>query len=136
MEHVGVGLRAVATVIDTLLLGVVGYLIALATGGVTATGFHLSGAPFFAWLLLGLGYYIVLEALSGATLGKRLVGLKVVRLEGAALDWQSSIVRNVMRLVDGLFFYVIAAILVWASAKKQRLGDRVAGTVVVRARVS
>ena len=133
MEHVGVGLRAVATIIDTGLLFVVGYLIALATGSVTATGFHLKGAPFALWLIIALAYYIVMEARSGATIGKRLIGLKVVRLEGGApLTWQSSIVRNVLRLVDGFFFYLVAAILVWTSASKQRLGDRVAGTVVIR----
>jgi len=134
MEHIGVGLRAVATLIDTALLFVVGYLIALATGGVTASGFHLEGVPFAVWLVIALAYYIVMEARSGATLGKRLIGLKVVRLEGGApLDWRSSIVRNVLRLVDGLFFYLVAAIVVWTSGNKQRLGDRVAGTVVVRA---
>ena len=100
MEHVGVGLRAVATIIDTGLLFVAGYLIALATGGITATGFHLQGAPFALWLIIALAYYIVMEARSGATIGKRLIGLKVVRLEGGApLTWQSSIVRNVLRLV-------------------------------------
>lgn len=134
MEHVGVGLRAVATLIDTALLFVIGYLIALATGGVTTGGFHLQGVPFAIWIVVALSYYIVLEGLSGATLGKRLIGLKVVRLEGdAPLDWQTSIVRNLLRLVDGLFFYLVAAIAVWTSGSKQRLGDRVAGTVVVRA---
>lgn len=134
MEHIGVGLRAVATLIDTALLFVIGYLIALATGGVTTGGFHLQGVPFAIWIVVALSYYIVLEGLSGATLGKRLIGLKVVRLEGdAPLDWQTSIVRNLLRLVDGLFFYLVAAIAVWTSGSKQRLGDRVAGTVVVRA---
>lgn len=135
MEQIGVGLRAVATMIDTALLFIVGYLIALATGGTTGAGFHLQGGPFAMWLVIALAYYIVMEARFGATLGKRLIGLKVVRLEGGApLTWQASIVRNVLRLVDGLFFYLVAAILVWTSGTKQRLGDRVAGTVVVRSR--
>jgi uncharacterized RDD family membrane protein YckC len=134
MEYIGVGLRAVAAIIDTALLFIVGYLIALVTGDTSAEGFHLSGVPFFIWLVIALAYYIVMEAQSGATLGKRLIGLKVVKLEGgASLDWQASIVRNVLRLIDGLFFYLIGAIVVWTSAKKQRLGDKVAGTVVVRA---
>jgi len=134
VEHVGVGLRAVATLIDTALLFVIGYLIALASGGATADGFHLQGVPFAIWIVVALSYYIVLEGLSGATPGKRLIGLKVVRLEGGApLDWQSSIVRNLLRLVDGLFFYLVAAIAVWTSGSRQRLGDRLAGTVVVRA---
>lgn len=133
MEYVGVGLRAVATIIDTVLLGVIGYLIAMFSGGTTAAGFQLQGAPFFLWLVILLVYYIVMEARFGATIGKRLIGLKVVKLDaGAPVDWQASIVRNVLRLVDGLFFYLVGAIVVWNSGKKQRLGDRIAGTVVVR----
>ena len=135
MEPVGVGLRAVATIIDTALLLVVGYVLALFTGNTTANGFNLSGGPFFFWLLIAIGYYTVLEARSGQTLGKRLINLKVVKLEGAApIDMQAAIVRNVLRLVDGFLFYLIGAIAVWTSDKKQRLGDRVAGTIVVRSR--
>ena len=75
-----------------------------------------------------------MEAQFGATIGKRLIGLKVVKLDaGAPVDWQAAIVRNVLRLVDGLFFYLVGAIVVWTSGKKQRLGDRIAGTVVIRA---
>jgi uncharacterized RDD family membrane protein YckC len=137
MEPVGVGLRAVATIIDSALLFVIGYILATFTGDTTATGFHLSGGPFFIWLLIAIGYYTVLEARSGQTFGKRLINLKVVKLEGAApIDMQAAIVRNVLRLVDGFLFYLVAAIAVWTSDKKQRLGDRVAGTVVVRSRAA
>ena len=135
MEHVGVGLRAVATIIDTFLLIVIGYLIALATDSTTAAGFQLEGVPMLLWLAIGVGYYIVLEAQSGATLGKRVMGLRVVKLEGGGpIDWQASLSRNLLRLIDGFFFYLVGAIIVWSSDKKQRLGDKVAGTVVVRAR--
>jgi uncharacterized RDD family membrane protein YckC len=62
------------------------------------------------------------------------VGLRVVKKEGAApLDWQASTVRNVLRLIDGLFFYLVGAIFIWTSKDRQRLGDRLANTVVVRA---
>ena len=135
MERVGLGLRTVATIIDTALLFVVGYVMAVFTGGTTDGGFRLTGAAAFVWFFIAIVYYIVLEAHSGATLGKRLVGIKVVRLEGdAPIDMQASIVRNVLRLVDGLFFYLVAAIAVIASKDKQRLGDMVAKTVVVRSR--
>ena len=135
MEYVGVGLRAVATIIDTFLLIVIGYLIALVTDSTTAAGFQLEGVPMLLWLVIGVGYYIVLEAQSGATLGKRVVGLRVVKLEGGGpIDWQASLSRNLLRLIDGFFFYLVGAIIVWSSDKKQRLGDKVAGTVVIRAR--
>ncbi len=134
MEHIGVGLRAVAVIIDTLLLFIVGYAIAAFTGDTTDAGFNLQGGPFFLWLAIALGYYIVMEARLGWTLGKKAVGLRVVKLEGEApLDWQASIVRNVLRLVDGLFFYLVGAIVIWVSKGRQRLGDMAAHTIVVRA---
>ena len=45
MERVGLGLRTVATLIDTALLFVVGYLIAIFTGSTTEGGFRLTGGP-------------------------------------------------------------------------------------------
>src|SRR5439155_4254523 len=125
MKHVGVGLRAVAVIVDSILLFIVGYAIASIMGGTAPSGFDLRGGPFFLWLAIGLGYYIVMEAQFGWTLGKRLVGLKVVKLEGEArIDWQAAIVRNILRLIDGLFFYLVGAIAVWTSKERQRLGDR------------
>lgn len=134
MEYVGVGLRAVATIIDALVLSVLGYVIALFTGGTTADGFQLQGAPAFLLFALGLGYYSYMEVQFGWTLGKRAMGLKVVKLDGTPMDWPASLTRNLLRIIDGLFFYLVGAILVWTSDKKQRLGDRVAKTVVVRSR--
>jgi len=134
MEAVGVGRRAIAILIDTLLLCIVAYLIALGTGGTTSDGFDLRGGPAFLLFGIGLAYYVVMEATSGATLGKRAVGLKVVKEGGEPLDWQASIVRNLMRIVDGLFFYLVAAITVWVSKRRQRLGDMAAHTLVVKAR--
>jgi uncharacterized RDD family membrane protein YckC len=42
----------------------------------------------------------------------------------------------VLRIVDGIVFYLVAAIAVWTSDRKQRIGDRVAGTIVIRARTT
>lgn len=133
MEPVGVGRRAVAVIIDSILLGIVGYLIASVTGGTTAEGFNLVGAPFFLLLLVSFAYYIVMEKTSGATLGKMAMKLKVVKQDGTPLDWQASIVRNVLRLIDSFAFYLVGAIAVWISKSKQRLGDMAAHTIVVRA---
>jgi uncharacterized RDD family membrane protein YckC len=132
MEAVGVGRRAVAVLIDSVLLFILGYFIAMATGGTTGEGFNLHGGPAFLWLGIGLAYYIVMEAMWGATLGKKAMRLKVVKESGEPLDWQASIVRNLMRLIDGFVFYLIGAIVVWVSKKRQRLGDMAAHTLVVK----
>ena len=133
MEAVGVGRRAVAIIIDSILLGIVGYLIAMMTGQTSEAGFNLQGGPAFLFFLVALAYYVVMEKTSGATIGKMAMKLKVVKMDGAALDWQASVVRNVLRIIDGLFFYLVAAIVVWVSKGKQRIGDMAAKTHVVRA---
>lgn len=133
MEPVGVGRRAVAVIIDSILLAIVGYLIASVTGGTTSDGFNLSGGPALLLFIIAMAYYAVMEKTSGATLGKMAMKLKVVKQDGTALDWQAAIVRNVLRIIDGFFFYLVGAIAVWMSKSKQRLGDMAAHTIVVRA---
>lgn len=129
---VGVGWRFAATLVDGIVLFIVGYLMAIVTGETTQGGFNLQGASAFVWFLIGLGYYIVMEAMLGATVGKMACGLKVVKTDAGSMDWNASVIRNVLRIVDGLFVYLVGAILVWTSPQRQRLGDRVAHTVVVK----
>jgi uncharacterized RDD family membrane protein YckC len=133
MEHVGVGRRAVAFIMDVVLLFIVAWAIALLTGGTTSTGFELRGIPFLLTVIVWIAYFAVMEKTMGATLGKMAMGLRVVRPDGCPISWSSAIVRNLLRIVDGLFFYLVGAILVWQSPTRQRLGDRAGGTMVVRA---
>jgi hypothetical protein len=57
--------------------------------------------------------------------------LRVVREDGSPIHLGAAALRNLLRIVDGLFLYLVAAIAVWASPTRQRLGDRAAGTYVV-----
>lgn len=133
MEAVGVGRRAVAVIIDGILLMIVGWALGAVMGGSTATGFNLGGGPALIFFLIAFAYFVVMEKTQGATLGKKLMGLKVVRENGSPMDWGTSVIRNILRLIDGFAFYLVGAIVVWVSKKKQRLGDMAAKTLVVRA---
>ncbi len=140
MEHVGVALRFVAVLIDGAIFFVLGFVLALMTDGTSSTsangthtvGFHLGGGSFLVWALLSLAYYVSCETLLGGTLGKLALGLRVVDEDGDPISWAAALIRNLLRLVDGLFFYLIGAIAVWSSPERQRLGDRAAHTYVVR----
>jgi uncharacterized RDD family membrane protein YckC len=132
MTYVGVGIRFVAVIIDSVILMVVGWVLATIFGGASATGFELNGAPALLLFLIGFGYYIVLETIAGGTLGKLAVGIRVYTVDGRPISWGASAIRNVLRIVDGFFFYLVGAIMVWTSDKKQRLGDRAAQTVVAK----
>jgi uncharacterized RDD family membrane protein YckC len=137
MHYVGVGRRLLALLVDTLI-GFVGFgfAIALFTGNASSSpgqvGFELQGTSALALYALLFGYFVVMEATLGATLGKLLVGLRVQRADGARVGWGASLVRNLLRPIDLAFLGLVGAALIWGSPRRQRLGDRVAGTVVVR----
>ena len=121
------GPRFLALLIDGVIIGVVGGLLSLP--------FHnATGALGGSIGILTLLYFIVMEATRGATLGKMALGLRVVKTDGSPISWSESIIRNLLRIIDGLFIYLVGAILVWTSPLRQRLGDRAAKTVVIRSR--
>lgn len=94
----------------------------------------LIGLLVAAGFLLFDGYFIIFEWLwSGRTPGKRLIGIRVVRDGGFALDFTSSVIRNAIRILEfALGFYAISALATLLSPRNRRLGDMAAGTIVVR----
>jgi uncharacterized CHY-type Zn-finger protein/uncharacterized RDD family membrane protein YckC len=81
-----------------------------------------------------LGYYVVFEALWSRTLGKYFQGLAVRKLNGQACDWTASIIRGILRVVEVnplLLGGLPAGLVIISTAQKQRIGDILAGTVVV-----
>jgi uncharacterized RDD family membrane protein YckC len=134
MKTAGIAVRGVEALIDLAVCYAMLYVVAAITGNtIEGGGFHLTGSPFMVGVGLCLAYYIVLEAALGATLGKLATNLRVVREnDGGPIGWSASIIRNLLRLIDGLVFYIIGLIAICASKKRQRLGDMVAGTMVVR----
>ncbi len=84
------------------------------------------------YFIIYIGYYTYLEGSKGQTIGKMITKIKVVREDGKPIDMNQAFTRNILRIIDGLFAYLIGAILIWRSDKKQRLGDSIAKTVVVK----
>jgi len=132
------GRRVVATIIDGLVLGVVYWLLALAFGDLRTEGeaanwvANLPAAASVAYGLFVIGYYVLLEGLLGQTLGKLATGIKVVaEATGQTPGIAAAAIRTLLRIVDGLFCYAVAFFTALASAKRQRLGDMAAHTLVV-----
>lgn len=129
----GIGVRGIAAFIDLIMVYAILYAIATVTGNAGSGGFSLYGTPFLVGVTLGLGYFILLEATLGATLGKLLTNLTVVTAaHGHPIGWRESIVRNVLRPIDGFVLYAIGFLAICVTARRQRLGDLAAGTMVVR----
>ncbi len=138
----GVAIRFVAILIDYLIIGVISGILAiplLVAAIVNVTNGNVSAVslgPIVALSVVGLVvwflYFTLLEGRYGQTVGKMALSIKVVReADGAPIDYGEAAVRTVLRIIDGLFDYLIGAIFIWTSDEKQRLGDRVAHTVVV-----
>ncbi len=134
-----VGSRAAALAIDLgvlivglLLLGLAYYYIGRLGGFFgSVSGTVLLFAVFFVqW-----GYFLLCEWFwDGRTPGKRAIGLRVVHVGGEPLSFQGSALRNLIRIIDlqpgGTG--VAGAVCILANKRAQRLGDLVAGTMVVR----
>ncbi len=131
--------RAIAAILDVIVMSalfpVVGMWAAVKWGGVTSNGFQLDGAPgllvivtvgAIAFLYLWLG-----EGLFGATLGKAAMRLRVRNIAGTSPGLRRSLLRNLFRAIDGIGVYLVGLVFALTSRTRQRLGDRVAGTVVV-----
>lgn len=140
-DKAGVALRFVAVLLDTVIVFFpLGIIVGLLTGGgytesgpgYANAGVDVGGKGVLLFLALALGYYVLGEALTGMTLGKRLVGIQVVGEDGERATFGAVLVRNLFRPIDALFFYLVAAIFAWKSERGQRLGDLAANTVVVR----
>jgi uncharacterized RDD family membrane protein YckC len=142
----GVAIRFVAILIDTIIIAIVGGILSApfnAFGAVTnntsgTVTFSLSGAlGGLVSLAVFMLYFTLLEGRNGQTVGKMAVKIKVVReADGAPIDYSQAAVRTILRFLDLIPYgipYLLGAILIWSSEEKQRLGDRVASTVVVKA---
>jgi uncharacterized RDD family membrane protein YckC len=139
----GIGSRFLALAIDTLIQTAIG-LAVLVSGVVTAgimasLGHELSSqwiaAGLFAMVfLLVFAYFAVFEIVwNGQTPGKRKVGIRVIKETGRPLTAAEAIGRNFLRLVDQLpGFYAIGVLVALLNKNNKRLGDFVAGSIVVR----
>jgi uncharacterized RDD family membrane protein YckC len=143
-----IGNRFLACAIDhaiqTVVLGIIG-LAAFLLANFSLLEQFISSAPkwVYAVMLIMLflvvaGYFTFFEWIwSGQTPGKRWLKLRVIREDGRPITFWEASVRNLVRTLDIMPtpFYSIGLISVFSTKRDQRIGDMVAGTVVVRERI-
>lgn len=134
-----------ATVLDRILAFILDLVV---VGLVTILGIYLLGALFkgqsgivtrlYALLpvcLLLLYHFFSEVFIDGQSLGKRAIGIKVVRLDGEEPSLSDYLLRSVFHIADSLFSLgIIAILLIATSSRRQRLGDMTANTTVIRTR--
>ncbi|HOT23624.1 MAG TPA: RDD family protein [Thermoleophilia bacterium] len=130
-ELIGVGLarRLAAGAVDAVLM------IALFTGLVAASVALPSVAVvlrLLAAVFPTLLYFVILETYYQATLGKMVFDLRVVNLDGGRPDALAHLVRGMTRLPEAMMLMLPYLLVIPLSRRKQRLGDALTGTLVVR----
>ncbi|MGB7845091.1 MAG: RDD family protein [Candidatus Acidiferrum sp.] len=137
----GLGSRFLAILADTAIQLVLAFFVIIA-GSIIGIGVAALGGLGPQWVvaiivfllfLLNSGYFALFEIFwNGQTPGKRYAQVRVIRDDGRPIGTYEALVRNALRLVDSLpAMYGIGLISIFFSRQSKRLGDFVAGTVVV-----
>jgi uncharacterized RDD family membrane protein YckC len=132
------GRRILATIVDGLIFGGLYAVMVLLFGSISSVGFadwngSMPALPTLLYGVIVVLYYILLEGYLGQTVGKMLLGIKVVREDnGEVPGLGGATIRTLLRIVDGISSYLVAFITVLISGKNQRLGDMAAHTLVIR----
>jgi uncharacterized RDD family membrane protein YckC len=130
----GMGSRFLAWLFDCCVWGALALMGAVLASVLDQGREGLGTAAMLLWIfLLRWGYFLVLEWLwQGQTPGKRMLGIRVIRLDGTAVSFAQSTVRNIVRVIDALpMFYGLGFVIAAANRAHRRLGDLAAGTIVV-----
>jgi uncharacterized RDD family membrane protein YckC len=137
----GLGSRFLAILADTVIQFILAFFV-LIGGTIIGVGVARFGSLGPQWVfaiivfllfLLNSGYFALFEIYwNGQTPGKRYAQVRVIRDDGRPIGTYEAIVRNALRLIDALpAMYGIGLISIFFSRQSKRLGDFVAGTVVV-----
>jgi len=124
------GRRFIAALIDGIIITVFSFLVGIVLG---LAGANAQGALSYAvGLLLGIGYYVFYQSSAGQTLGKKVLGIKVVDAQGNKPTAITFFLREIIgKAVSGIILGIGYLMVLW-DGKKQALHDKIASTYVVR----
>ena len=129
-----VGDSSKARVIAVFIDHVIAFALTMLVVAFVPESLPILKAVFF--FLIYLAYFVLLEALWSRTLGKFFQGLVVRKLDGSRCGWKAALIRSALRIVEVnplLLGGLPAGLVIIASERKQRIGDLLAGTLVVSA---
>ncbi len=136
-QYGGFGRRMMAFLIDNILLQTAAtfvFMLGLSLVGSDIDFATLSSLPFLYYLIavtMNLFYFTYFHSVTGQTVGKRILGLRVITNAGEPLKARQAFLRWVGYLVSAAFFY-LGFIWIAFDSRKQGWHDKIAGTLVVR----
>lgn len=140
-EPAGVGYRILATMLDEIFKVVYVIILFFVFGLFTknifssyngSINYTLYSLMFLASLPYLLYYFLSETLMNGQSFGKKIIGTKVIKLDGTQASVSSYVIRSLCRLIDVTFSPLVAIIAVAATKKNQRIGDLAAGTTVIK----
>ncbi|HYX01902.1 MAG TPA: RDD family protein [Reyranella sp.] len=132
----GFWIRLVAYIIDGIILGIVGYVVALIFGIPLVPADPQTYDPTLniVSFVIGWLYFAVMESSPrGATLGKMAMGLRVVTSDGQRLSFLNATGRYFAKIISAIILF-IGFIMIGFTDKKRGLHDMIAGTLVIKVR--
>jgi len=142
-----IGKRIIAGIIDYAVLTLLAIILSLVfgtdwryatfftfvdTGGGTMVFGTIAFVPTIIFTVFYLGYFIAFETIAGASVGKNLVGLTIIRENGGKIGAREAVIRTFLRGLDGApLWYLTALVAIVLSPSRQRIGDHLAQTVVI-----
>jgi len=124
---------SMASIISAFFVGIVLGIIIAMTGQEMVLDEQVNQCLYaISGLILFTLYFVLFEWLYGATPGKLILGMRVIKRDGSPCGLKAGLIRALMRFIDGLFF-AIPAYTKMKPALYQRYGDDAANTVVVGA---
>jgi len=140
-HYAGLGKRFAALLIDFLIFCALFFPVTRIIKGVWimsasehqwSYGWFITDPLCLIFLGIMVLYFILLEGLFGATIGKKLLGIRVIGSDGSKPGIWRSFLRNILRAVDSLpVLNILGVFLIVQSPEKARFGDRAAGTRVI-----
>ncbi len=137
-ETAGLGERILAAMVDYIILFAYAILVMLVYFAVGDYIKNFTVAFFILMALPAFTYDLICEiTMDGQSFGKKLLGIKVVKLDGTQPSVGSYLLRWILRIIDISFLGgTVAVVTILLNGKGQRLGDIAAGTTVIRMKQS
>ncbi len=143
LDAAGLASRFLAGLIDIVLIFIVLWAVVTVGGLFGAVGDAFDAGEVLAGVIVAIGTFAAVlvwpaaweVATRGRSVGKMALGLRVVTIDGAPVRVRHVVVRSLVFLVEVLLTFGVVAVAVALSSRRfRRLGDHLAGTVVIRER--
>src|SRR5262249_11192921 len=127
MVYAGFGSRLVSLIIDSILVGVVNFIIEYVLEAATGS----QALSSIVGIAIALGYIVYFFTSTGQTIGMKLLGIKAVDANGNLLTPGASIIRFFGSLVSAIILCIGYLMMLW-DGRKQTLHDKFAGSYIVK----